>query len=256
MHAATLGQHGLEHDRRFVVVDGQGYFISQRSLPALALLKVSLHKGLVLTFRDQTMELTHPLGAVRLVRVWNDSVEAQDWGEEAHRFLTQILGQELWLCEARSGAPRLVSSKYTAEASVPYFFADGFPFLIVAEEYLKLLNQKLQARGQKPVAMDRFRPNIVISGWQAHAEDKLQRLLIGDHIEFMLAKPCSRCSVILVEQSDCSVGKEPLRTLATYRKGEVGQIFFGQNAYLLRGEGERIQVGDEVRVMECDSEVL
>ncbi len=247
---AQVTPEGLAGDRRFVLVDARGTFASQRSLPGLARLHLSVGpSGLTLTWGEKALSVTQASGRLRSVKVWKDEVQAQDWGDEVHRFVSDLAGQDLWLCEALAEAPRHVARAYTGNAEVPYYFADGFPFLVIAEESLLLLNEKLERNGHAPVSMNRFRPNIVIAGWEAHAEDKIQRIRLGQSIELQLAKPCSRCLVTCVEQETGRVGKEPLQTLSSYRRVEGQGVLFGQNAYLLAGAGEILRVGDRVEVL-------
>ncbi len=248
---AVVQNEGLADDRRWVLVNRHGKFVSQRSLPRLARLGCSPQQdgSLILDWDGRQCELRSASGGEREVEVWKDRVLARDWGEEAHRFLSDLAQEEIWLCEALTDHARRVSHTYTAGTDVPYYFADGFPFLVIAEESLHLLNQKLAEQNHAPLAMDRFRPNIVIEGWQAHAEDTIQTIRIGSSVELRLAKPCSRCTVTTVDQESGEMGKEPLRTLASYRRDPEGGIFFGQNAYLLKGKGEFLRVGDPVVVL-------
>lgn len=249
---ARIWSTGIEDDRRFVLVDPAGRFLTQRRLPALALLRISLSPVLSLSFRDKILTLPEPEGQVREIQVWADRVPARDWGDAAAHFLRECLGEELRLCERLPDRPRVVPTEYTAGQNVPYYFADGFPFLIVSEAALDLLNHKLGLGGHPPVGIDRFRPNIVIAGVLPHAEDDWLRLRVGENVEFLLAKPCSRCTVITIDQKSAQIGREPLPTLARYRSQD-GKIMFGQNAYLLRGEGELLTPGQHVEVLDYRS---
>ncbi len=242
---------GLDQDRRFVLVDPEGRFVSQRSLPALTHLRIELGSGLTLHHQNRRYHQLRPEGSSMTIEVWNDRVQALDWGDSISQFLSTEFGRPLRLYEARSEEPRLVNQRYTGGAPVPYFFADGFPLLVVSQESLDHLNERLRQQNLSPVAMDRFRANIVIKGWKPHGEDEAKRIRIGHDLELVLAKPCSRCSVITVDQSTGVVSQEPLKTLATYRKGaDGGKIFFGQNAYVASGAGSTIALGDTVMVLE------
>lgn len=238
---------GFPDDRRWLLVDAAGRFVSQRSHPALALVKIRQSERLLLQAGGKTLELDPSARSdSRLVTVWSDTVSAMDLGDEAAAFISAALGSPMRLCEAKPGSERIADQTYTDAHSVPYLFADGFPYLVISQESLDLLNEKLGARGQAEIGIDRFRPNIVVSGWQAHAEDNLQTLRIGPNIELRLCKPCSRCNVIVVNQETGHVGTEPLATLASYRKLGGSKIYFGMNAWLSRGAGEVIRVGDSV----------
>jgi uncharacterized protein YcbX len=247
---AKVCETGLEQDRRFVLVDSAGRFVSQRTLPALTHLRIELGEGVRLHHQQRSIHLPHAEGELVTIEVWGDRVVAQDWGPAIGAFLTAEFGQALRLCEAIPQATRWVNERYTAGEAVPYFFADGFPILVISQESLDHLNERLREKGLTNVEMDRFRPNIVIKGWKPHGEDEVQRIRIGQQLELVLAKPCSRCSVITIDQSTGLSSQEPLQTLASYRKGpEGGKIYFGQNAYVARGVGSTIALGDEVEVL-------
>ncbi len=249
--SSVIQSTGLEHDRRFVLVDGSGRFVSQRSHPSLALLHLMMEP--VLTLRhgktEAALPLRSPTGSLRTVEVWGETVKAQDWGDAAARFLAQHFGSELRLCERLHEETRWVKAPYSADSAVPYYFADAFPLLIVSQESLELLNQKLIGQGQAAVTMDRFRPNIVIEGAEAHAEDAWTRLRIGTSIEIVLTKLCSRCPVVTVEPSTGIKGREPLASLALYRTID-GKIMFGKNAFLVSGAGSILRCGDQVEVLQ------
>jgi uncharacterized protein YcbX len=247
--SALLGT-GLPCDRRWLLVDSSGRFVSQREQSILALVRTEVNDRLYFHFRDQTLSL--PTQALieqsRLVTVWNDKVEAWDLGEEAASFFSRILQKPIRLCEAKASGHRLVAEAYTESQRVEYLFADGFPYLIISQESLDLLNEKLMNSGLTAVSMDRFRPNIVIKGWQAHAEDAIQTLCVGRHVRLKLVQNCSRCNVIQIDQKTAVSSEEPLATLARYRKLSGSKIYFGMNAWLLEGEGQEIRLGDSVRV--------
>lgn len=242
---------GFPDDRRWLIVDTQSRFISQRSHPTLARLQLETGENLRLTLGAQSFSL--PLsglsGGQRRVKIWNDEVLVQDLGNEVADFLSGLLGSELRLCSSIASETRQVNEKYAESQTIDYYFADGFPYLVVSQESLDLLNEKLRCKQESPLPMNRFRPNIVIRGWQAHAEDAVQTLLIGDEIRLRLIKPCTRCNVTLVNQENGHVGIEPLQTLSTYRKLGGSKICFGMNAYLQAGAGKSIHLGDPVRIM-------
>lgn len=252
--SAIVGTEGLVNDRRFVLVDSRGRFVTQRAVPALARLGIRLGQGLRLSFGEQTLHLSAASGPQREVEVWGDKVLAQDWGDEAAQFLDRALQPfstdlQMRLCERLPDHPRLASSAFTHGESVPYFFADAFPILVITQESLDLLNSKLADQQKPPVNMDRFRTNIVIEGASPHAEDQWHRIRIGDQLELVLAKLCSRCPVVTVDQKKGEISnREPLATLASYRTIN-GKIMFGQNAYVARGSGSEIFCGDPVTIL-------
>ncbi len=244
-------ERGLERDRSFVLVDKEGRFISQRQLSCLARLGFTIFDGesVRLQMDERELSLMAASGGLREVVVWGDKVLARDWGEEAARFLLEQTGQELRLCEAIETSPRKVKSLAAQNQEVPFYFADAYPFLIISQESLDDLNDRLKMKGLDSVSMDRFRPNIVIEGWSPFGEDRAKRLRIGKNIELTLNKACKRCLVITIDQEKGIKGREPLETLAEYRNFE-GSINFGQNAYLTSKGGEFIHQGDPVEILE------
>lgn len=241
---------GFPDDRRWVLVDAQGRFLSQREHAAMAWIQTQVTDALHFQYRDQKLTVPRATGRekVRPVTVWSDTVEAWDLGDAAAAFFSGILHQDVRLCEARPQHERHVKREYTDDRAVDYLFADAFPYLIISQESLDLLNSKLSAAGETTMTMDRFRPNIVIQGWQAHAEDQVQTLNIGGRVKLRLSKLCSRCNVTTIDQKTTETGVEPLRTLASYRKLGTSKIFFGMNAWVLSGAGAMIQRGDTVTV--------
>jgi len=181
---AELDAFGLRLDRRWMVVDDAGRFLTQRQLPRMALIRVALEGGaLRLTFPD---------------------------------------------------AVRPVDPRY-ARPGDRVAFADAFPVLLISEDSLEELNRRLA----EPVPMNRFRPNLVVRAGEPHAEDGWRRIRIGE-VEFDVVKPCARCAITLTDQATAERGKEPLRTLATYRTRN-GKVLFGQNL-IHRGRGA-VRVG-------------
>lgn len=249
--SSTILGTGFLDDRRWLLVDAKGRFISQREHAKLALIRTVVGDQLVFQCADQelTLERGNSASEVRPVTVWGDRVEAWDLGDKAAEFFSRILGKDLRLCEAKPQGERQVDPSLTESQTVEYLFADSFPYLIISQESLDLLNEKLQGRGHAKIDMNRFRPNIVIKGWQAHAEDKIQTIRIAGKVHLRLAKPCIRCNVTTIDQKTGIAGVEPLATLAQYRKLGTSKIFFGMNAWVLKGAGATIQLGDTVEVI-------
>ncbi|HYX37493.1 MAG TPA: MOSC N-terminal beta barrel domain-containing protein [Oligoflexus sp.] len=247
---APLLATGFPDDRRWLLVDALGRFISQREYAKMAFIQTRVDDRLHFHYQDQTLAVdrAQPGHPTLTATVWADTVPAWDLGDEAAAFFSSIMQQEVRLCEAMPEHARHVDTKYTETRAVDYFFADAFPYLVISQESLDLLNEKLQASGETPVTMDRFRPNIVIKGWEPHAEDEVQTLSIGGRVELRLTKLCSRCNVTTIDQTTAESGSEPLRTLARYRKLGTSKIYFGMNAWVLSGAGSMIQLGDQVTV--------
>ena len=179
---ALLTETGLDLDRAWMVVDEQGVFVSQRELPRMALIKVQL-KASEVVLRAPGMLALHlqidEVEAPARVRVWDDEVAAYDMGPVAAQWFSDFLGHRLRLVRFDPEHRRLASLKWTGGIEAPQQFNDGFPLLIASEASLQALNERLQAAGHAAVGMERFRPNIVLSGLQAHDEDRLDQLRIA-----------------------------------------------------------------------------
>lgn len=244
---AEVQLRGLEGDRRWMVVDGTGRFMTSRQHHKLVQVKAEHREnGVRLAHPDAgILEISvPPSGADRLkVTVWDDTVEAVRCAATASHYLSGVLGQEAHLVHMDAAAVRPVSPQYAREGD-EVSFADGYPLLLISQAALDQLND----RASHPVPMLRFRPNLVVSGTGPHAEDGWRRIRIGA-VEFELAKPCVRC-VFTTLDPDSGVPDadgEPLRTLKGYRRSPKG-ITFGQNL-IPRGKG-KIRVGDPVTVLE------
>ena len=243
--SAALDRFGLSGDRRWLIVDAGNRFLSQREHALMALVEPEQRsEGLLLRLGDEVLTVTTPASAAktRLVRVWQDTVPARDAGDTAAYWLSARLGQACRLVFMAEDCQRLVDGCY-ASAGETVSFADGFPLLLISQASLDDLNSRLSAA----VPMNRFRPNLVVQGCAAYAEDHWRRIRIGD-IEFTLAKPCSRCVVPSIDQATAQKDSEILRVLASYRRGEDRQVYFGQNLlYLATGQ---LAVGARVEVLE------
>ncbi|MCX6129989.1 MAG: MOSC domain-containing protein [Proteobacteria bacterium] len=242
---------GFPGDRSYLLVDEKYRFLSQRSHPAMARLHIESFEPLKMTLDQSSIVVPSSSSSQRAcqVKVWSDEVSALDLGDEVAIFLSNKFGSPVRLCKSTDASRRKVKASLTEAQPVEHYFADSFPYLVISQESLDLLNFKLGEQKLAAVSMNRFRPNIVIKGWQAHAEDTLQTLLIGKHVRLRLADPCSRCNVILVDQETGQVNSEPLRTLSQYRK-QGSKIYFGMHAWLQTGAGEPISLGDPVQVIE------
>ena len=234
---------GLARDRRFMLVDTKGRFITQREQPRMTQLGADLtDEGVRLTYPGHgTLTVEHPThGEAGPVEIWGESVVGHDTGDEAARWLAAWLGQAARLVYMHEDTHRPVHPDYAGETA-RVSFADGFPFLLIGEASLEDLNARLPA----PIEMVRFRPNLVVTGSTPFAEDTWRRIRIGD-IELDVVKPCARCVIPTLDLTTGQAGKEPLRTLATYRK--VGsEVLFGQNL-THRGPGT-LSVGDAIEVL-------
>ena len=241
----VLSANGLQHDRCFMLVDAQGEFVSQRETGRMARLTTAIHgDDLHVSCGDQgpfVVALNPRTGAPRRVRIWDDEVDALDIGDEAASFFSAQLGFGVRLVFMPETNLRQVDTRF-AEPGDRVGFADAFPYLLGSEASLA----DLDARLSEPVPMSRFRPNLVLSGAPAYAEDGWSSIRIGE-ATFELRKPSSRCVTINTDQETGErVGKEPLATLASYKTWRQKAVFF-QNV-VCRGGG-LVRVGDSVVVL-------
>ncbi|MGA9341093.1 MAG: MOSC N-terminal beta barrel domain-containing protein [Rhodanobacteraceae bacterium] len=244
---ARVEPRGLEHDRRWMVVDDNARFLTARTLPRLTLIRAvpAGNDALQLAAPGAPplhLNLPMPNRSRIAVTVWNDTVDALPADAEADAWISRFLDLACRLVYMDDGSSRGVDRTYAREGD-QVSFADGFPLLAISQAALDQLNDKLA----QPVSMLRFRPNLVISGTEPHAEDDWKQIRIGGTV-FDVVKPCMRCVLTTVdfERGMFDADGEPLRTLKTYRRGEKG-ISFGENL-IPRGSGE-LKIGDSVEVL-------
>lgn len=234
---AVLTDRGLAHDREFMLVDGRGAFLSQRRHPRMALLRTA-YDGVVLAVNEFVHKPVDD-GEAREVTVHKKPCLGVDQGDEAASYFSGFLGTECRLV-------RFTGHRATGRGGGELAFADGYPLLVVSQESLDDLNTRLD----EPVPMNRFRPNLVLSGLGPFGEDRVRRLRVGG-TEIEVIKPCGRCVITTVDQETAEKGKEPLATLAAYRSRHYDgrrQAMFGQNA-IPRATGN-LKVGDPVEILE------
>lgn len=231
---------GLRHDRRFMVVDAAGTFVSQRTHPRLALVGAEI-RGETLALTTDAGATEIPLaprdGARRRVRIWDDECEAIVIEGDAPRLLSEHLGAPSSLVYMPDDVVRPVEAPH-GRAGDRVGFADAYPVLLASLASLADLNARLD----EPVPMTRFRPNLVVAGGDAYDEDRFDAIRVGA-LTFRMPKRCSRCQVTTVDQATAAVGKEPLRTLARHRT-EGNKVYFGQN--LIPDSEGVVAVGDRV----------
>lgn len=240
---ALVQEKGFQYDRRWMLVDSQKRFVSQREFPKLALLQVGIQDdGLVVFSKVKTeYQISIPFvladGPKVEVSIWDDQVEAQVVSEEIGAWFSEFIGFDVELVVMPETSQRKVDPRYAVNAE-SVSFADGMPYLIIGQSSLDDLNSRLEV----PVPMDRFRPNLVFVGGQAFLEDELKKIRIGA-IEFQIVKPCARCVLTTVDQTTGISGKEPLKTLASYRTIK-NKVMFGQNVVAL--QSGIIRIGDSI----------
>ena len=239
----SLDAFGPHMDRRFMVINDQGKHVTQRTHPKMALVSALVSESALSVNFDgvEAVLLFSEFNVPVMAQVWSDSVDALAMSSnEFDQRLSVYLNESVRLVFMPSSTYRQVDPDFSPE-SARVSFADGFPILLCSEASLLDLNSRLE----NPVTMSRFRPNIVISGSKPYQESKWRRIKIGE-IEFDVAKPCSRCSMITLDEQGL-FNKEPLKTLAQYRLNEFGACF-GENL-VQRGEG-LISLGDSVEILE------
>lgn len=243
-NALEVVARGFSGDRDWMLVDPAGEFLSQRKLSRMALIGARLDAGGALHLSAPGMPELAVDGVSdrRLpVRVWGDTVTAVMAGAPADDWLGEFLQQACHLVRFPDDVERAVDPDY-ASAGDRVGFADGFPFLLISQGSLDGLNGRLQ----HPVSMTRFRPNLVVDGCEAHAEDGWRRIRIGDTV-FRVVKPCSRCIIPTIDPVTAERGREPLQTLMTYRRRD-NKVYFGQN--LIHDGPGRLELGMPVEVLE------
>ncbi|QXJ22842.1 MOSC domain-containing protein [Actinomadura graeca] len=236
---AELTSRGLRHDREFMLITPEGRFLSQRQIAPMALLRPS-YDGTVLTVdAPGTAPLVHkPVddGPVLDVTVHRDDCQGIDQGDQAAAWFSSVLGRDCRLV-------RFTGRRVPAEGGGEPMFADRFPLLLISAESLADLNGRLD----EPLPMNRFRPTLVVEGLGAFGEDSVRLLRIGGTV-IELVKACTRCLITTTDQETGERGREPLRTLASYRTVDQG-IRFGQNG-VPRTPGP-LALGDPVDILEA-----
>ena len=243
LKTAQIGKRGFQYDRGWMLVDETGKFLTQRQFPRIALITVLLEEDQLVINAPNKQSLAIPIhldsNPSISVQVWNDICEAIPLGEKVSQWFSEFLETSCHLVYMPENSFRPVDPHYAIN-NEQVSFVDGFPFLLISEASLHNLNERLQ----EPVPMNRFRPNLVVSGCEAFAEDSWSQIHIGS-IPFHVVKPCSRCVITTVDQAQGIRGKEPLQMLAQYRYWD-GNIWFGQN--LTHAALGTLQVGDLVKI--------
>lgn len=251
--SAEVDALGVVGDRRFLVVDETGKFLTQRTHARMALIATALDpEHLTLSAEGagavSVARAPDPAAPLRSVTVWKHSgLQAEDCGAEVAQWLSDFLGAKLALVRIGPAFERNVLKKAGRPGDC-FSFADGSPVLVCGEASLADLNDRIVERGGEPVPMDRFRPNVVVSGGTPFAEDEWPRVRIGD-VVLRAAGKSDRCIVTTTDQLTGERGKEPLRTLATFRRDPVEptSVYFGAN-FINESKRGTLRVGCEVVV--------
>ena len=251
---ALLTETGLDLDRAWMVVDEASEFVTQRELPRMALVRPQLKLNEVILRAPGMLALHLAIDTVEeplRVRVWDDEVPAYDMGAVAAQWFSDFLGRKLRLVRFDPEHQRLSNRQWTGGAEALTQFSDGYPLLLASTASLDLLNEKLAARGQPPVGIERFRPNIVLEGLEAHDEDRLALLRIATgegEVQLRPVKPCPRCPIPNIDPATGQSDPAVTDTLQGYRRNEQlgGAVAFGMNAIVVDGFDRTLRVGQEL----------
>lgn len=269
---ALVEKRGLRHDRRWMITDREGMFLTQREFPRMALIGVDVGEEQVVLRAPGIAELTIPHqpadGPRRPVTVWNSTVEAAEYPDDVNQWLSEAVGGECVLFAMPAEAERHVNPLFDRGEDL-VSFADGYPLLLIGEGSLAELNRRIAANGGNgsvsPLEMRRFRPNLVVAGSEPFEEDTWARIRVGEAI-FRVVRPCARCAITTVDPDRGEFdGKEPLKTLATFRMAkdvfpdkleelalQPNYVLFGENL-IPENPGVTIRTGDVVEVLEYRS---
>jgi uncharacterized protein YcbX len=244
-----LTSTGFDGDRQWLVVTEAGRFLTQRELPRLALVAISVGARALTLAAPGMPGLIVPVqlqGAGLHVTIWNDHCAARDAGAEAAQWFSTFLGRAARLVQFDPSVPRPSSRQWTQGLEALNAFSDAFPILTISTASLNDLNRRLET----PLPMSRFRPNLVLDGLQAYDEDRIHELVAGD-LRLRIVKPCTRCKITTTDQATGEVvGIEPLTTLKSYRwSRDLKGVTFGQNAIVVSGIGRELTVGQRFEVV-------
>ncbi|CAN5460235.1 MOSC domain-containing protein [soil metagenome] len=240
---AKLTDRGFEYDRRWMLVDTDNRFLTQREFPKMALLQAAIMADrLTITHKLSGDNLSIPLEAEKgktiSCEIWHDSCQLQLVSDEADNWFSKMLETNCRLVFMPDTESRIVDTNYAGNGELTSL-SDGFPLLMIGQASLDDLNSRMEIA----LPMDRFRPNIVFTGGIPYEEDDMKHFQIND-IHFYCVKPCARCPIPTIDQNNATTSKEPLKTLAGYRMRN-NNVYFGQNI-IFHGEGT-ISVGSNIK---------
>lgn len=251
---SVLTPTGLKHDREWLIVDQDGQFLTQRQIPHMVWITPKLTEdALYLSAPDQPavkIPFTQT-GIPKQVTVWRDTLLGDDMGDEVAQWLDNFLavpGKKYRLIRFSPLASRVSSKEWTGDLVAQNMFSDGFALLIVTQRALETFNERLMESGHDPVDMLRFRPNLVLEGLDAHAEDEIANIwlhTLKGVIDLKLVKPCGRCPIPNIDPYTATSSPEVMETLSYYRRLARMQdaICFGMNAIVRSGAGQAVRVG-------------
>jgi uncharacterized protein YcbX len=251
---AILYNTGLSYDREWMIVDQDGAFVTQRQIPHMVWILPRLTADALYLSAPEHAEVRIALstaGTSRQVTVWRDTLIGDDMGDEVAAWLDAFLavpGKQYRLIRFSPTSSRISQREWTGDTVAHNMFSDGFALLVVTQHALEVLNERLMEHGHGPVDMLRFRPNLVLEGLDAHAEDELANMMLhtaSGLIDLKLVKPCGRCPIPNIDPYTATSSPEVMETLAAYRRLSRmhDAICFGMNGIVLTGEGQMIRVG-------------
>jgi MOSC domain-containing protein len=242
-----LAATGFEWDRHWMVIREDGSFLTQRTVPLLTHILTELDGETLVLTAEGARPLVLPLapeGVSRPVRIWKDSCEALDQGDEAAAWLSQVIAEPARLVRTPATPGRRADPEFAGSHVSPLAFPDGYPILVCNRASLDDLNSRLE----EALPMERFRPNLVLEGLPPFAEDRIASIEIGPTV-LTLVKPCTRCIIPSTDQRTGVRGLDPLPVLRTFRfDRELLGVTFGENAVITRGAGEFLDRGADCRV--------
>ena len=246
--SSVIDEKGLKHDRRFMLIDENGKFISQRTLPGLIRFHLSFlpdQSGIEILDKvshlRKKLSFTSTLGSLIDVQIWDDQVKAKLVEEDFSDFFSDLLEMPIRLVQLDEESPRIIKDKYHTNVSNQSSFADSLPILLCSEASVNDLAQKLGS-----FSLMRFRPNIVVSNDEAYIEDTWKEINIGE-VKLFGAKPCARCNLVNVNPKSGVISKEILKGLSEYRNFG-GKVYFGQQ-FVPMTLGN-IKIGDIISVQQ------
>ena len=248
---ALLIETGFDLDRAWMVVDAAGVFVTQRELPRMALIRPTLKMEEMVLRAPGMLALHVALDRVEgrcEVQVWKDTVTAFDMGALCAQWFSDFLGRPLRLARFDPDTKRLASRDWTGEIEAETSFQDGYPLLVASSASLAEVNRRLALAGEEAVTMARFRPNLVLGGLDAHAEDHLDEIVFatGDGpVRLKIVKPCARCPIPDVDPATGITGHAVGDVLAQYRADQRldGALTFGMNAVIVEGFDRSLRAG-------------
>jgi uncharacterized protein YcbX len=260
LNESIVEKRGLQFDRRWMLVDENGEFFTQREFPKMAIISTEINKnGLQVSaesFEDLLIPFEENAKETIKVRVWQSVCDAIVSDNIINEWFSEVLETNCKLVYMPENSERNVNELFNKNNDI-VSFADGYPLLVIGESSLNDLNEKLEEK----LPMNRFRPNLVVSGSESFAEDNWKKIKIGETI-FRSSKPCERCVITTIDQSVGNFsGKEPLKTLAKYRMAKevfpenytfLGlretSVLFGQNL-IAENFGEKVKIGDSIKIL-------